>query len=54
DAFRAQYLAGLGHGSHTRYEADVEETLDALADHLEHNMDLNQLLSLSAPIPARS
>lgn len=52
DAFRAQFLADLGHVGHADYDAGVEETLDALADHLEQHMDLDQLLSLSAPIPS--
>lgn len=51
DAFRAQFLAELGHSSHADYDAGVDATLDALADHLEQHMDLDQLLSLSAPIP---
>ncbi|UWQ29841.1 cobyric acid synthase [Leisingera sp. M523] len=50
DAFRASVLAGLGHESQTGYEDGVEETLDALADHLERYMDLDQLLKLSRPV----
>ncbi|WP_027258215.1 cobyric acid synthase [Leisingera aquimarina] len=50
DAFRAKVLAGLGHESQTGYEDGVEETLDALADHLERYMDLDQLLELSRPV----
>ncbi|MBQ4827045.1 cobyric acid synthase [Leisingera sp. HS039] len=50
DAFRASVLAGLGHESQTGYEDGVEETLDALADHLERFMDLDQLLELSRPV----
>ncbi|MCF6433286.1 cobyric acid synthase [Leisingera sp. MMG026] len=50
DAFRASVLAGLGHESQTGYEDGVEETLDALADHLERYMDLDQLLELSRPV----
>ncbi|UWQ76047.1 cobyric acid synthase [Leisingera sp. M658] len=50
DAFRASVLAGLGHESQTGYEDGVEETLDALADHLERHMDLDQLLKLSRPV----
>jgi adenosylcobyric acid synthase len=53
DAFRAQFLSGLGYDSSTQYEDSVDATLDALADHLEQHMDLNQLLALSAPIPAK-
>ncbi len=54
DAFRAQFLSGLGYDSATQYDNSVEDTLDALADHLEQHMDLDQLLSLAAPIPASS
>lgn len=54
DPFRAAFLAGLGAPSDLHYGADVEETLDALAAHLEEHMDLDLLLSLSAEIPAQS
>ncbi len=47
DMFRARFLRELGYGSATRYEAEIEQTLDALADHLERYMDLDQLLSLA-------
>ncbi|KIC12329.1 cobalamin biosynthesis protein CobQ [Leisingera sp. ANG-M1] len=50
DAFRASFLGGLGHESLTGYEDGVEETLDALAEHLERHMDLDQLLKLSQPV----
>ncbi|WP_291732558.1 cobyric acid synthase [Leisingera sp. F5] len=50
DAFRASFLGSLGHESQTGYEDGVEETLDALADHLERYMDLDQLLELSRPV----
>ncbi len=49
DAFRAQYLATLGVKSENAYEDGVEQTLDALADHLEQNMDLDQLFELAQP-----
>jgi len=32
------------------YDAQVEETLDALADHLETHLDLDGLLAAAAPI----
>ncbi len=51
DDFRASYLAGLGHGSNLAYDASVDTTLDALADHLERHLDLEQLLALAA-VPA--
>ncbi len=50
DAFRASVLAGLGHESQAGYEDGVEETLDALAEHLERYMDLDQLLELAQPV----
>ncbi len=50
DQFRASYLAGLGVKSESAYEDGVEETLNALADHLEKHMNLDQLLSLSDPV----
>ncbi|UWQ54921.1 cobyric acid synthase [Leisingera caerulea] len=52
DAFRASVLAGLGHESQAGYEDGVEETLDALAEHLERYMDLDQLLELAQPVNA--
>lgn len=53
DAFRASYLSRLGVTSDLTYEDGVEETLDALADHLEQNMDLDRLLAL-AETPQRA
>ncbi|MFW8636345.1 cobyric acid synthase [Cribrihabitans pelagius] len=50
DAFRAEFLASLGHASQAGYEAGVEATLDALAAHLERYMDLPRLLELAAPV----
>ncbi|WP_171207782.1 MULTISPECIES: cobyric acid synthase [unclassified Ruegeria] len=47
DPFRASYLARLGVTSDIAYEDGVEDTLDALADHLEQHMDLDQLLALA-------
>jgi len=52
DAFRAAFLADLGAVSDLLYETSVENTLDALARHLERWMDLDRLLALAAP-PAR-
>lgn len=48
DAFRRSFLARLGHRSHTQYETEVENTLDALADHVERYLDLDQIWALSA------
>ncbi|AHD00235.1 cobyric acid synthase [Leisingera methylohalidivorans] len=50
DAFRASVLAALGHESQAGYEDGVEDTLDALAAHLEQYMDLDQMLELSRPV----
>ncbi|WP_170560854.1 cobyric acid synthase [Ruegeria atlantica] len=47
DAFRASYLSQLGVTSDLSYEDGVDETLDALADHLEKTMDLDRLLALA-------
>ncbi|HHI70274.1 MAG TPA: cobyric acid synthase [Rhodobacteraceae bacterium] len=48
DGFRAAYLAGLGGtAGNSGYEETVEQTLDALADHLEQHLDLDALLSLA-------
>ncbi|WP_170325423.1 cobyric acid synthase [Ruegeria arenilitoris] len=49
DTFRARYLEQLGATSDLAYEDGVEETLDALADHLERHMDLDRLLDLAQP-----
>ncbi|HEY0330311.1 MAG TPA: cobyric acid synthase [Rhodopseudomonas sp.] len=48
DAFRAQWLAGVG-GSRSQlaYEARVEAALDALADQIEAQLDLDALLALA-------
>ncbi len=46
DAFRRAWLAGLGvEGAGVAYEAEVEATLDALADHLEAHLDLDGMLA---------
>ena len=50
DPFRADLLANAGHVSQLSYEDQVDETLDALADHLETHMDLDRLFSLSRAV----
>lgn len=51
DAFRAAELDRLGHtGGQLNYEEGVEQTLDALADHLSAHVDLDALLALSAEV----
>ncbi|UWQ78026.1 cobyric acid synthase [Leisingera sp. S132] len=52
DAFRASVLASLGAESQAGYEDGVEQVLDALADHLERYMDLDQLLELAQEVRA--
>ena len=50
DAFRHVLLARLGAESTVHYDAMIEETLDALADHLEQNLDLDALLAAAQPV----
>ena len=45
DRQRAAWLASLGAASELAYEATVERTLDALADHLGAHLDLDAMLS---------
>ena len=48
DAFRRSFLASLGATpSGLAFEDDVEQTLDALADHVERHVDLDALLSIA-------
>ena len=47
DAFRANYLTTLGGSSRVTFEAAIEDTLDALAHHLEAHLDLDRILSLA-------
>ncbi len=48
DAFRRAFLAGLGAtAGHTSYDQTVEDTLDALADHLATHVDCARLLTLA-------
>ncbi len=50
DSFRRAYLERLGGRSEMTYEQSVDDTLDALADHLETHMDLDLLLSLAEEV----
>ena len=45
DAFRHAWLARLGVTGRTTYATDVEQTLDALSDHLEAHLDIDALLA---------
>ncbi|HJO69241.1 MAG TPA: cobyric acid synthase [Rhodospirillales bacterium] len=49
DSFRHAFLHRLGASPRqaTAYEAAVEDTLDALADHLEANLDLDRLYAVA-------
>ncbi|ETX28029.1 cobyric acid synthase [Roseivivax isoporae] len=47
DRFRAAWLGGFGAASGTRYDAQVEATLDALADHLEAHLDVAGLIAVA-------
>ncbi len=48
DAFRAAFLANIGKPvTAHHYTQDVEDTLDALADHLETHLDIDHLLTLA-------
>ncbi|MDD9716645.1 cobyric acid synthase [Dinoroseobacter sp. PD6] len=52
DAFRAAVLTRLGAPVSARsFETEVEETLDALAAHLETHMDLDAVLTQARPVP---
>lgn len=51
DAFRRRYLemlTGKKSANTIAYEAQVERTLDALADHIGHAVDLDRLLAIAA------
>ncbi len=50
DAFRAAYLSGLGAASSVTFEDRVDETLDALATHIETYFDVDALLAAAAEI----
>jgi adenosylcobyric acid synthase len=47
DAFRKAWLANLGIASTLAYESQIETALDALADHLEAHLDIEQLLEIA-------
>jgi adenosylcobyric acid synthase len=50
DAFRRAFLASLGATpGNVSYDATVEETLNALADHLAAHVDCDRLLTLATP-----
>lgn len=47
DAFRTAFLAGFGLTAAQGYDAGVEATLEALADHLEAHLDVDGLLAVA-------
>lgn len=47
DAFRQDFLQLLGHGATQNHDQSVEDTLDALARHLETYMDIDALLRIA-------
>jgi adenosylcobyric acid synthase len=50
DRFRRAFLARLGAAAGDfAYQTQIEATLDALADHLEHHLDLSALLAAARP-----
>ena len=49
DGFRKAFLASMGAESTAAYDAEVEQVLDALADHLEAHLDLDALLAVAQP-----
>ncbi len=52
DGFRHAFLErlGFGAGGGIAYDALIEQTLDALADHLETHLDLDALLASAGPV----
>ena len=50
DAFRSTFLRELGGRSETAYEIGVEDTLDALAEHIERHLDVDALLDLARAV----
>lgn len=49
DAFRRAFLGNAASPDLT-YEAGIDQTLDALAAHLEHHLDVDALLALAGPV----
>ncbi|MFK7792923.1 MAG: cobyric acid synthase [Devosiaceae bacterium] len=47
DTFRAAFLKRLGGTSSVRYQRQVEEALDGLADHLERHMNIEGMLAIA-------
>jgi adenosylcobyric acid synthase len=47
DGFRAAFLAALGTSSAARYEAEIENAIDAVADAVEGHLDLDRVLRIA-------
>jgi adenosylcobyric acid synthase len=54
DGFRRAWLANLGIASSLAYESRIEAALDALADHLEAHLDIEQILKIARSRQATS
>jgi adenosylcobyric acid synthase len=50
DQFRSSFLKDFGVASATNYAQDIQKVLDALADQLENQLDLEHLLLLTRPV----
>ena len=51
DAFRQSYLSGLGaEPADMDFNAEVDKTLDDLADHLQTHLDVDRILELAEPV----
>ncbi|MEM9247359.1 MAG: cobyric acid synthase [Pseudomonadota bacterium] len=50
DTFRAAWLAGRGQRAEGTYDARVENTLDALANHMEAHLDVTGLLDMATDV----
>ena len=50
DAFRSAYLGALGAASTVIFEDQIEQTLDALAAHMEAYFDLDALIAAAAEV----
>jgi adenosylcobyric acid synthase len=51
DGFRHAFLKSLGAAvSQSNYEQEIEDTLEALAHHLETHLDLDAILALAGPV----
>jgi adenosylcobyric acid synthase len=47
DGFRSAWLASFGRSSELRYDESIEATLDALADHCEQHLDIDQIITIA-------